>query len=409
MRKNSFAEPGKTSTITIDEIARLGAQEMIRISLEAEIQSFIERYKGVKLEDGRPAIVRNGYNPERAFTVSSGTVAVKVPRGRDRSGNNITFSSAIVPRYMRRSLSIEEAIPLLHLLGISGNDMVEGVETVLGSPVKGLSPTNITRMKSHWKNEYDHWKRRDLSEKEYCYLWADGIHFNIRFDDSRLCTLVIIGALPDGRKELVAVESGYRESTESWSYLLRDLKERGMKPAKLLIGDGAMGLWKAARNVYPETRWQRCWVHKTSNILDALPKGVQNKAKSMIREIYQAVSRKEADKAYRRFVEMYSSKYPKAAACLEKDKEHLFTFYDFPADHWQHIRSTNVIESTFATVRNRTDRTRGHGTMETTMMMVFKLLERASKRWRRLRGHEFIVKVIRGTQFVDGMEMKKVA
>jgi putative transposase len=408
MKENKFTIEEMPSSLTIDEIARLGAQEMIRICLEAEIQMFIDRHQHLQ-QDGHPAVVRNGYHRERSFTVSAGSVTVKVPRSRDRSGTGIAFSSAIVPRYMRRSLTIEEAIPLLHLLGISTNDMVEGVEALLGSAVKGLSPTNITRMKSLWKQEYEKWKNRDLSDKEYCYLWADGIHFNIRFDDSRLCTLVIIGALPDGKKELVAVEGGFRESTESWSTLLRDLKQRGMKPAKLLIGDGALGLWGAARNVYPETHWQRCWVHKTSNILDAMPKGVQDKAKSMIHQIYMAETRKEAEKAYSRFVEMYSSKYPKAVACLEKDKEHLLKFYDFPADHWQHIRSTNVIESTFATVRNRTDRTRGHGTIETTLMMVYKLLDRASKRWRRLRGYELILKVIQGKQFIDGMEIKKAA
>lgn len=409
MKKNTFKNSEIPSTLSIDEIARLGAQEMIRMSLEGEIQSFIDRHAYIRLHDGHPAIVRNGYNRERAFTASSGTVSVKVPRSRDRSGNGITFSSAIVPKYMRRSLTIDEAIPLLHLLGISTNDMVEGVEALLGSSVQGLSPTNISRMKSQWKEEYDKWKTRDLSDKEYCYLWGDGIHFNLRFDDSRLCTLVVIGALPDGRKELVAVESGYRESAESWSCLLRDLQQRGMPPAKLLIGDGALGLWKAAKNVYPETHWQRCWVHKTANILDKMSKGVQSKAKSMIHQIYMAETRKDAEKAYTDFVSMYMAKYPKAVECLEKDREHLLKFYDFPSEHWQHIRSTNVIESTFATVRNRTDRTRGHGTINTTLMMVFKLLDKASRRWQRLRGYKLILKVIKGAQFVDGMERRKAA
>jgi putative transposase len=341
--------------------------------------------------------------------MSTGTIPVKVPRIRDRSKSGLKFTSKLVPKYMRRSLSIDEAVPLLYLLGISSNDMVEGVESLLGSDVSGLSAANISRMKTQWKKEFENWKKNDLSDKEYCYIWADGIHFNLRHDDSRLCTLVLIGALPDGRKELIAVESGYRESSEAWSYLLRDLRERGMKAAKLLIADGALGLWKAAKNVYPETKWQRCWVHKTANILDKMPKGAQCKAKAMIHQIYMASTRKEADTAYNRFKTTYSAKYSKAVECLEKDKDHLFSFFDFPAEHWQHIRSTNVIESTFATVRNRTEKTRGHGTMDTTLLMVYKLLDRASRKWRRLRGHQLIVKVIEGISFVDGMEINKAA
>lgn len=409
MKENTFTEAQLPSTHSIDEIARLGAQEMIRICLHAEFQEFIDRHRDIKTVDGLMAIVRNGYNPERDFTTSAGTIKVQVPRVRDRSGSGITFSSSIVPRYMRRSLTIEEAIPLLHLLGISSNDMVEGVQSLLDSPVKGLSPTNITRMKLQWKKEFEAWKTRDLSSKEYCYIWTDGIHFNLRHDDNRLCTLVIIGALPTGEKELIAVESGYRESTESWQFVLRDLRNRGLKAPKLAIGDGAQGVWKALKEVFPETLWQRCWVHKTANILDKLPDGVQGKAKSLIHQMYTAETRKNAEKSYKQFISLYSAKYPKAVQCLEKDYEHLFTFYDFPAEHWQHIRSTNVIESTFATVRNRTDRTRGQGTIETTLMMVFKLLDRASRRWRRLRGYNLILKVIEGTQFIDGIEINKAA
>ena len=409
MRENTFTATELSSTQSIDEIARIGAQEMIKFYLHAEIQEFIERHGHIKTADGLPAVVRNGYNRERNFTTSAGTIKVQVPRTRDRSGGGIAFSSALVPRYMRRSLSIEEAIPLLHLLGISSNDMVEGVQALLDSPVKGLSATNITRMKLQWKKEFDVWKSRDLSGKEYCYIWTDGIHFNLRHDDNRLCTLVIIGALPTGEKELIAVESGYRESTESWQHVLRDLQTRGLKAPKLAIGDGAQGVWKALKEVFPQTLWQRCWVHKTANILDKLPDAVQGKAKSLIHQMYTADTRKNAEKSYRQFISLYAAKYSKAVECLEKDYEHLFTFYSFPAEHWQHIRSTNVIESTFATVRNRTDRTRGQGTMETTLMMVFKLLDRASKRWRRLRGYKLIPKVIVGVQFIDGIEMKKAA
>jgi putative transposase len=409
MKKNTFMEPELPSLQSIDELARVGAQEMIRFYLHAEIQEFIDRHKDIKTAEGATAIVRNGYNPERGFTTSAGTIKVQVPRIRDRSGSGIAFNSALVPRYMRRSLSIEEAVPLLHVLGISSNDMVEGVQALLDSPVKGLSATNITRMKLQWKKEFDAWKTRDLSKKEYCYIWTDGIHFYLRHDDNRLCTLVIIGALPTGEKEMIAVESGYRESTESWLHVFRDLHNRGLKAPKLAIGDGAQGVWKALKEVFPETLWQRCWVHKTANILDKLPDAVQGKAKSLIHQMYTADTRKNAEKSYRQFISLYSAKYPKAVDCLEKDYEHLFTFYSFPADHWQHIRSTNAIESTFATVRNRTDRTRGHGTMETTLLMVFKLLERASKRWRRLRGYGLLLKVIDGVPFVDGIESKKAA
>jgi transposase-like protein len=287
--------------------------------------------------------------------------------------------------------------------------MVEGVQALLDSPVKGLSATNITRMKMQWKKEFEAWKRRDLSDREYCYIWTDGIHFNLRHDDNRLCTPVIIGALPTGEKELIAVEGGFRESTESWLHVLRDLQMRGLKAPKLAIGDGAQGVWKALKDVFPQTLWQRCWVHKTANILDKLPQAVQGKAKSLVHQMYTADTRKNAEKSYRQFIALYAAKYPKAVKCLERDYGHLFTFYSFPADHWQHIRSTNVIESTFATVRNRTDRTRGQGAMETTLMMVFKLLDRASKRWRRLRGYKLILKVIEGVQFVDGIEIKKAA
>jgi putative transposase len=409
MKENTLTATELSSPQSIDEIARVGAQEMIKIYLQAEIAAFIERHKHIKTAEGQTAIVRNGNNPERNFTTSAGSIKVKVPRVRDRSKSGIVFNSSIVPRYMRRSLSIEEAVPLLHLLGISSNDMVEGVESLLGTPVKGLSATSITRMKLQWKKELESWKQRDLSDKDYCYIWTDGIHFNLRHDDNRLCTLVIIGALPTGEKELIAVESGYRESTESWQYVLRDLKDRGLKAANLAIGDGAQGVWKALKEVFPETLWQRCWVHKTANILDKLPDGVQSKAKSLIHQMYTADTRKNAEKSYKQFISLYSAKYPKAVECLEKDYEYLFTFYRFPAEHWQHIRSTNVIESTFATVRNRTDRTLGHGTMDTTLMMVFKLLDRASKRWRRLRGYKLIVKVIEGVQFVDGIEMEKAA
>ncbi len=317
MKENTFPKTQIPQSLSIEEIARQGVQQILKIYLEAEIQTFISNHSHIRLENGSSAVVRNGYHEERPFTTTAGTFSVKVPRSRDRSKGGVKFSSAIVPKYMRRSLSVDEAVPLLYLLGISSNDIVEGVESLLGSDVKGLSPANITKMKAAWGKEYDTWKKRDLSDKHYCYIWADGIHFNLRHDDNRLCTLVVIGALADGRKELIAVESGYRESTESWSYLLRDLHQRKLKAANLAIGDGALGFWNALKNVYPETRCQRCWVHKTANIMDKLPKGVQCKAKSMLHQIYMAESSKDANIAYKRFISMYSAKYPKAIVRTE--------------------------------------------------------------------------------------------
>ena len=291
---------------------------------------------------------------------------------------------------------------MLYLKGISTGEMQPVIEKLYGDGISGASKANVTRLKMVWQKEHEQWKSRDLSDKQYCYIWVDGIHFNVRLEDARLCILVAVGALADGRKELIAVEAGYRESSESWSCLLRRLRERGMAPAKLLIGDGNLGFWKAAKTVYPESKWQRCWVHKTANVLDKLPKTVQKQAKPMIHEMYQAPTRDAAMDAYDRFISVFQAKYPRATACLEKDKHSLFTFYEFPAEHWQHIRSTNVIESTFATVRLRTAATRGQGSVATTLSMVYKLLDAASKRWRRLRGYQFIQMVIIGTEFVDG-------
>jgi putative transposase len=397
------------SEMNIDEIVKLGAQLMLKHALQAEISLFLDDHVHLKTEDGKSSIVRNGYHTSRKVTVSCGNVEVQVPRTRDRSGSGNNFQSSIVPRYMKRSLKIEEAIPLMYLKGISTNNMESVLKELLGDDIEGVSATNISRLKNQWNKEYTSWKRRDLSTKEYCYFWVDGIHFNVRIGDNRFCVLVVIGATKEGRKELVAVESGYRESSESWSTLLRDLKDRGLKDPKLVIGDGALGFWKAVKDVFPESKWQRCWVHKTANILDKMPKSVQPKAKSMIHEIYMAETKKVAKLSYDKFVSRYEAKYPKAVECLTKDKEALFTFFDFPAEHWQHIRSTNVIESTFATVRLRTKATRGHGNLDTTFMMVFKLLDEASHRWQRLRGYKLITKIYEGVIFKDGIEFKNVA
>lgn len=395
--------------LELDEIVRIGAHQMIKLAVGAEIKMYLSERQSEILEDGRQVFTRNGHHEEREITVGAGVIPVRVPRSRNKQGDKDHFISRIVPLYMRRSLKIDEAIPLLYLRGLSTGDFIPCLEKLLGKGVRGLSPANITRLKSVWKKEYAAWRKRDLSDKEYVYVWVDGIHSNVSMSDSNLCTLVVIGALPDGNKELIAVAGGYRESHESWAALLQDLKARGLACPKLFIGDGALGFWKAVRDVYPHARWQRCWVHKTANVLDKLPKSVQPQAKTMIHDIYLALTKKKALKAYDNFLSFCNGKYPKAIECLQKDKAHLFTFYDFPSEHWKHIRTTNVIESTFATVRLRTYKTRGQGTHSTVLLMIYKLLEQSSQRWQRLNGRELLLKVINNVQFEDGVELKEAA
>lgn len=409
MKKNTFFETQKCDVLSLDEIARQGAEAMLRVALSAEIEAYISSMAEVVLPDGRPAIVRNGAHRPRSITVGSGQIEAVIPRTRDRRGGvKENFVSSIIPPYMRRSPKIDEVIPLLYLRGLSTGDIYPALSKLLGSAVSGLSAANVSRLKSSWEKEYTQWQKRSLKDKKYCYIWADGIHFNIRFGDNRLCVLVVIGATPRGKKELIAVASGYRESKESWLYLLNDLKARGLNGPVLGIGDGALGFWGALAEAYPDCKWQRCWVHKTANVLDKLPKHLQGKAKIMLHDIYQSESRKNALKAFDTFIRTFEGKYPKATDCLEKDREHLLTFYDFPAHHWKHIRSTNTIESPFATVRLRTDKTRGQGSENTTHMMVFKLLEQASMRWHKLAGSNIIPLVLAGAIFEDG-ELKRAA
>lgn len=379
---------------------------MLRQAVEAEVEAYIDRHGDLRDGQGRRVVVRNGHLPERELVTGIGPVAVRQPRVHDRRPGE-KFTSKILPPFMRRVPSIDALIPCLYLKGISTGDFGEALEAILGAQAKGLSATNIVRLKEVWKQDYEAWRQRDLSEKHYVYLWVDGIHFNVRLDDERSCILVVIGATQDGRKELLAVQDGYRESKLSWSEILHELKARGLKnlPA-LAVGDGALGFWAAAAEAFPSTRRQRCWVHKTANILDKMPKGVQGKAKQRIHDMYMAETRKEALKAYDAFLELYQAKYPKACECLAKDKEDLFTFYDFPAEHWVHLRTTNPIESTFATVRLRTVRTKGCGSRIATLTMVYKLAEQAEKHWRRLNKHEYIALVIKGVQFVDGVMAK---
>jgi putative transposase len=390
----------------LEETLREGARQLLQQAIENEVQEFLDEYKGSRTKDGRLSVVRNGYLPKRLVQTGVGSIPIQQPRVRDREKKH-TFSSAILPSYMRRTPSIEAVVAALYLRGISTNNFPEALEAILGENAKGLSPTNIVRLKEGWEGEFKDWNSRDLSGKHFVYFWADGIYFNIRLDDDRPCLLVIIGALSDGNKELVGIYDGCRESKISWSVALNDLKRRGLAiPPSLAIGDGALGFWAALEEVFPKTKTQRCWVHKTANILDKMPKSIQKFAKAMLYEIFMAPTKEAALRAFDDFMNVSEAKYPRACECLRKDKEVLFTFYDFPSVHWQHIRTTNPIESTFATVRHRTRQTKGCGSRLATLTMVFKLVASAQKHWRRLRGHQLIEKVIKGVRFKDGEEVK---
>jgi putative transposase len=386
----------------LDEIVREGARKMLQVALDAEVAEYVAERGNVVDTQGHRVIVRNGHLPERDLVTGVGPVTIKQPRVRDRTGAT-KFTSKILPPFLRRLPSVEALIPVLYLKGISTGDFSEALSAILGEKAAGLSSTNIVRLKEIWTKEFEEWSARDLSAKRYVYLWADGIYFNVRLDKDRPCILVIMGATPEGKKELVAVWDGERESKRSWQNVLRDLKRRGLTQSpELATGDGALGFWAALEEEFPQTRHQRCWVHKTANLLDKMPKSVQPDAKKLIHEMYMAPTRAAATKAYEEFTSRYEAKYPKAVQCLTKDQDVLFTFYDFPAEHWLHLRTTNPIESSFATVRHRTRQTKGCGSRKATMAMVFKLGLEAEKKWRKLNGHQLIAKVIEGVRFVDG-------
>jgi len=403
----TVSQPDPVVTDPLHELLRQGARDLIAKAVEAELTTFLEQYADKTLEDGRRAVVRNGYLPERTVQTGIGDVEVKVPRTRDRSGAGITFSSALLPPYLKRARSIEELIPWLYLKGGSTGDYQEALAALLGDQAKGLSANTVSRLKKQWEDENAEWQKRDLADQHYVYWWADGVYSNVRMDD-RLCLLVIIGVTEQGRKELVVVEDGQRESEASWKELLTGLRERGLTIApKLAVGDGAMGFWAALSKVYPETDHQRCWVHKTANILNKLPKSVQPKVKTDLHEIWMAETRDEAYKAFDRTVKRFEAKYPRAMECLAKDREELLAFYDYPAEHWVHIRTTNPIESIgaairFATVRLRSKRSRNCGSRATTLAMVFKLLQSAQKRWKRIKGFNKLELVVNNIQFKDG-------
>jgi len=396
------------ATDTLDDLFRRGARKMLQKALENEVSEYINRFQGQVDEKGRRQVVRNGYHKPREVTTGIGKIPIKQPRVADhRVGQQ--FTSAILPKYARRSPSIDTLIPTLYLKGVSTSSFPEALEAILGKDAPGLSPANITRLKQIWRDEYESWKQRDLSDKHYVYIWADGIYFNVRLTEQRPCVLVLIGATADGRKEVIAIEDGQRESQLSWQTLLRDLKARGLKKAPAVaIGDGSLGFWAALEEEFPGTKHQRCWVHKTANVLDKLPKSVQPDAKKLIHEMYLSPTRNDALAVYDRFLDLHQAKYPKACECLSKDKDVLFTFYDFPAMHWQHLRTTNPIESTFATVRHRTRQTKGCGSVNAIMAMVYKLALGAEKSWLRLRGSNLIPLVVNGTQFKDG-ELERAA
>jgi transposase-like protein len=394
----------------LDRIVRDGARKMLQAALEDEVSLFLDAHSSKVDESGRRNVVRNGYMPLREVFTGAGSLEVQQPRVRDKSSDpdtRIKFSSSILPPYLRRSKAIDELVPWLYLKGVSTGDFSDALQSVTGGPVTGLSANTIVRLKETWSKDFEAWSTRDLSSKRYIYLWADGIHVNVRLEDQenqRQCILVLMAATEAGEKELIAVMDGYRESEASWNELLVDVKNRGLTVApQLAIGDGALGFWAAIRKVFPKTREQRCWFHKSGNILNKLPKSVQPRAKEAIHEIWMAETRAAANIAFDAFMEKYEAKYPQACECLKKDRTELLAFYDFPAEHWRHLRTTNPIESVFATIRLRHRRTKGSGSRRTSLVMMFKLAESASKKWRRLNGHEHIIALFEGKKFVDGI------
>jgi len=412
----AFRSQFEDSRSVLDQLVRRGAQQMLQTAIEEEVNEYLTRHGDRTDEQGRRLVVRNGHLAPREILTGAGPLTVEQPRVRDNSPDKDTrvrFSSSILPPYLRRSKAIDELIPWLYLKGISTSDYQEALQALLGENAKSLSPNVIQRLKDRWSEEYDQWNKRDLSDRHYVYIWVDGIHANVRLEDEankRQCLLVVMGATADGRKELIAITDGYRESEQSWYELLIDLKQRGLTQApKLAVGDGALGFWAALRKVFGETAEQRCWFHKTGNVLNKMPKSVQPKAKADIHEIWMAPTREAANKAFDNFLEKYGTKYDGACECLKKDRDVLLTFYEFPAEHWKHLRTTNPIESAFATIRLRQRKTKGCGTRRATLTMMFKLGKSAEKKWRRLNGHTAIIPLIEGKTFKDGVLQEAAA
>jgi len=392
----------------LTELLKSGAQQLIRHAVEAELAEFMSQYSELQTEDGKTLVVRNGHLPERELQTGLGPVTVKVPKVRSKSGEPVSFQSALVPPYVRKTKSLEAAIPWLYLKGISSGEMGEALKVLVGPDAKGLSASTVSRLKQLWAEEYRNWCNGALDKERWVYIWVDGIYSGLRGEQVKLCALVVIGVNAFGDKHFLAIEDGMRESTQSWREVLLKLKSRGMNVPELAIGDGAMGFWAALDEVYPETRQQRCWMHKTMNVLNCLPKASQAKAKQSLHDIWQAETKADAEKAFDLFIKMYEPKYPKAAICLQKDRDQLMAFFDFPAQHWQSIRTSNPIESTFGTIRHRTRRSKGCLSRDGMLHMMFKLGQCAEKKWRRLRGFDYLTKVITGVKFKDGVEVTDV-
>lgn len=407
MRKNNVLEfQGRELSLDpLTELLRKGAQDLIGQAVESELAELLAQYSDCRTSEGKATVVRNGYHPQRELQTGIGPVTVRIPKVRSKNGDPVTFRSALVPPYVRKTASLEAALPWLYLKGISTGEMGEALKVLLGPQAAGFSAGTISRLKQVWGQEYRDWNEERLDKDRWVYVWADGVYSGLRVEQTKLCALVVIGVNERGEKHFLAIEDGVRESTQSWREVLLKLKSRGMNAPKLAIGDGAMGFWAALEEVYPDARQQRCWMHKTMNVLNCLPKSLQAKAKQALHNIWQAATQAEAEKAFDLFIRTYEDKYPKATICLQKDHEELMAFYDFPAQHWQSIRTSNPIESAFATIRHRTKRSKGCLTRDGMLHMMFKLGQCAEKNWRRLRGFDYLGKLVTGIKFKDGIEV----
>ena len=410
MSKDNVVELKSPATIQdpLTEMLRFGAQQLIQEAVEVELQELLAEHRERRTAEGNTGVVRNGHLPERELQTGIGPVTVKIPKVRAKSGEPVTFRSALVPPYVRKTQSLEAALPWLYLKGISTGEMSEALKVLVGSQAKGLSASTVSRLKQVWAQEYRKWSEEDLTKERWIYLWADGVYSRLRSEDAKLCALVIIGVNERGEKHFLAIEDGIRESTQSWREILLKLKSRGMNSPNLAVGDGAMGFWAALDEIYGDTKQQRCWMHKTMNVLNYLPKSSQVKAKEALHNIWQAETKVYAEKAFDLFIKTYEAKYPKATLCLQKDREELMAFYGFPAKHWQSLRTSNPIESTFGTIRHRTKRSKGCLTRDGMLHMMFKLGMCAEKKWRKLRGFNDLAKVVTGVKFKDGVEVIQV-
>ena len=406
METNNIVDLGRRDGISdgLTDLLREGAQQLIAAAVEAELETFLAQYGSTRTKAGHAAIVRNGHHPARPLQTGIGPVSVRIPKVRSKTGTPVTFRSALVPPYIRKTRSLEAALPWLYLKGVSSGEMGAALKVLLGPDAKGFSANTVARLKREWAREYEGWREQPLNKEPWVYIWADGIYSGLRGEQDKLCALVIIGVNARGEKHFLAIEDGVRESTQSWREVLLSLKSRGMNTPKLGIGDGAMGFWSALEEVFPVTRQQRCWQHKTMNVLNCLPKLSQPKAKKALHDIWQAETKKDAGKAFDLFLRTYEAKYPKATLCLQKDREELMAFFDFPAQHWQSIRTSNPIESAFATIRHRSKRSKGCLSRDGMLHMMFKLGQCAEENWRRLRGFDYLAKVITGVTFTDGIE-----